>query len=456
MDTQYLRSLKAALTGTPASRLVLICNFEAESEWAARHVGLPAARLSASTALVRRMEELGVLLAGADDVLVLKRPLDEGYRSYLSDLGLPVPTVLIPERATPDRPTAADALDSSALRSRLAALAADGARMLPMGTSRLEQELAESCGLPLAVPDAATFERVNSKIYGRRLTEAAGLRAVPGDCCETVAEFAEVLRRRCAELGAEDRIVVKDAYGVSGKGLLVLDDPARANRLLRMVQRRAQRTGDSRLEVVVESWIPKRCDLNFQVTIADDGRTSLDFVKQAITENGVHKGHLMPAELTAPQYAQIEHAAHAVGRHLHADGFRGVAGVDAIVGRDETVYPVLEINARLNMSTYQGSVTELLQPPGHLALARHYPLRLTGARTFGELRDALGKVLDPRADEQFVVSCFGTVNANSHTPPPFEGRLYALLVAPDRARLAALDTAARAALDQLSNLQEVL
>lgn len=455
MDTRYLQSLKAALTGTPASRLVLICNFEAESEWAAGHVGLPAPQLSASTALVRRMEELGVLLAGADDVLVLKRPLDDGYRSYLSDLGLPVPTVLVPEHATSDRPTAADALDSPVLRSQLAALAADGARILPMGTSRLEQELAESCGLPLAVPDAATFERVNGKIYGRRLTEAAGLRAVPGDCCETVAEFAAVLRTRGSELGAGERIVVKDAYGVSGKGLLVLDEPARADRLLRMVQRRAQRTGDPRLEVVVESWIPKRCDLNFQVTIADDGTTSLDFVKQAITENGVHKGHLMPAELTARQYAQIEHAAHAVGRHLYADGFHGVAGVDAIVGRDETIYPVLEINARLNMSTYQGSVTELLQPPGHLALARHYPLRLTAPRTFGELRDALGKVLEPRVGEQFVVTCFGTVNANSHTPPPFEGRLYALLVAPDKARLAALEVAAQAALDQLPNLQEV-
>jgi hypothetical protein len=455
MDTSYLRSLKTALTGTSATRMVLLCNFEAEGEWAAGHVGLPAPRLSASTALVRRMEELGVLLAGADDVLVLKHPLDEDYRSYLSDLGLPVPTVLVPEHATPDRPTAADALDSPALRSRLAELAADGARMLPMGTSRPEEELALACGLPLAVPDAATFERVNGKVYGRRLTEAAGLRMVPGDCCETVAEFETVLKRRRAALSAGAPIVIKDSYGVSGKGLIVVDEAGKADRLLRMVQRRAERTGDPRLEVVVEGWIPKRCDLNYQVTIAADGSTSLDFVKQAITENGVHKGHLMPADLTARQYAQIEHAAHAVGSRLYADGFRGVAGVDAIVGSDETIYPVLEVNARLNMSTYQGSVTELLQRPGHLALARHYSLRLTGPRTFGELRAALGKVLEPRAHEQFIVTCFGTINANAHTAPPFDGRLYALLIAPDRARLTALDVAAQAALDQLSTLQEV-
>jgi hypothetical protein len=455
VDTRYLQSLKVALTGAPASRLVLICNFEAEAEWAAGHVGLPAPQQSASLPLVRSMEELGVLLAGSDDVLVLKRPLDDEYRSYLSDLGLPVPTVLVPEHATPDRPTAADALDSPVLRGQLAALAADGARLLPMGTTRLEQELAQSCGLPLAVPDAATFERVNGKIYGRRLTQAAGLRPVPGDCCETVGEFAAVLRTHAPGLGAGKCIVIKDSYGVSGKGLVVLDNPAKADRLLRMVQRRADRTGDPRIEVVVESWIPKRCDLNYQVTIAHDGTTSFNFVKQAITENGVHKGHIMPAELSERQYAEIEHAAHQVGRRLYADGFRGVAGVDAVVGSDETIYPVLEINARLNMSTYQGSVTELLQPPGHLALARHYPLRLTAPRTFGELRDGLGKVLEPRSGEQFIVTCFGTVNANSHTEPPYDGRLYALLVAPDQARLTALDTAAQAALDQLPTLQEV-
>jgi hypothetical protein len=456
MDTRYLRALKAALTGTPASRLVLVCNFEAEAEWAAGHVGLPG-QLAASTAMVRRMEELGVLLAGADDVLVLKRPLDDDYRSYLSDLGLPVPTVLVPENATPDRPTAADALDSPALLSQLAALAADGFRMLPMGTSRLEQKLAQACGLPLAVPGAATFERVNSKIYGRRLTEAADLRVVPGDCCETVGEFETVLQRHRDGLGARPgaTIVIKDAYGVSGKGLMVLDDQGKADRLLRMVTRRAARTGDSRLEVVAESWIPKRCDLNYQITIAEDGRTHLDFVKQAITENGVHKGHLMPAVLSTRQYAQVEHAAHEVGRRLHADGFRGVAGIDAIVASDETIYPVLEINARLNMSTYQGSVTERLQPPGHLALARHYPLRLTAERSFGDIRDCLGRIAKPGADERFIITCFGTVNASSHTPPPFDGRLYALLVAPDHGRLTALDTAAQAALAQQPRLQEV-
>jgi carbamoylphosphate synthase large subunit len=346
-------------------------------------------------------------------------------------------------------------LDSPVALQRLTAAAAGGAHLLPMGTTVWEQRLAEATGLPLAVPDAATFTRVNSKIYGRRLAAEADVRCVPGACCETVAEFVATLEGYRSRLDTGGlRIVVKDAYGVSGKGLVVLDSPAKADQLVRMVQRRAERRADQRIEVVVEEWLPKRWDLNYQVTISRDGQTSLDFVKQALTENGVHKGHLMPPELTGYQHYEIETAAHRVGRRLFADGYHGVAGIDAIVDIHGRVYPVLEINARLNMSTYQGGVTERFQRAGQIAMARHYPLRLDGPCTFDDLRRILGPALDLAEDERFVVTCFGTVNANAHRPAPFEGRLYAMLIAPDKQRLAALDDTVAVALNQLPAYEE--
>jgi hypothetical protein len=447
VDTQYLSRLKTALAGTAACPLVMVCNFEAEEYWADGYVGMPAPALSTSTSLVRRMEELGCLLAGPNDVLVLKHPLDPGYRAYLEDLGLCPPEVLVPENTTPDQPTAQDVLASPAALRRLAALAGQGARLLPMGTSIWEQRLAEACGLPLAVPDASTFQRVNSKIYGRRVAAEGGLRCVPGAGCETVSEFAAIADRYRHRLGVDGlRVVVKDAYGVSGKGLVVLEDTARMDRLVRMVTRRAERGGDPRLHVVVEEWLPKRCDLNYQVTVARDGGVTLDFVKQALTDNGVHKGHIMPPELSLSGHAQIEEAAHIIGQRLYADGYHGVAGVDAIVDSDGGVYPLLEINARLNMSTYQGGVTERFQCAGQVAMACHYPVQLQRPCRFDDLRRVLGPVLELRDDERFVATCFGTVNANAHRPPPILGRLYAILIASDRRRLAKLDRAATAAL----------
>lgn len=455
MDTHYLQALKTALLGVPTGPLVVMCNFEAEAHWARNHVGLPAPRLSASAGMVQRMEELGILLAGQDDVLILKQLPDPGYLSYLEKLGFALPAVVVPENVQAGRSTTEDVLDSPDLRATLAERGRRGAHLLPMATTALEQQLADACGLPLAIADAATSEHVNSKIFSRQLVEECGLRAVPGYCCQTCDELAAVLQRYRPALSDGVPVVVKEAYGVSGKGLIVLDDPAKADRLLRMVERRAARTGDRRMHVVVEEWLPRQYDLNYQVTVTRDGRISLDFIKQALTENGTHKGHIMPADLSPAHLAEIEHAASTVGRRLHGEGFFGVAGIDAIVDTGGTLYPVLEINARLNMSTYQGGVTERCQPAGHVALARHYTLSLKAPLAFEDVEMSLGPLLDLARPEHLVVTCFGTVSTNVGEEPPFTGRLYTMLTAPDSERLFALEAAVRAGLAAVAACEEV-
>ena len=409
MDSNYLRALKTALLGRDSAPLVMICNFEVETEWARSHVGLPNPGLSVTGEVVRRMSELGALLAGPGDTLVLPRPLDPAYRDYLVGIGMPPPRVLVAD-------------DPFELVGQLTG------HLLPMGTSDAEQKLAEACGLPLAVPDAATFERVNGKVYGRRLVAEAGVPAIPGSCCETVDDLVAALAQHPLP------VVVKDSYGVSGKGLVVLDTQVKADRLVRMVKRRAERTGDRRLDVVVEAWLPKAYDLNYQLTIDRTGAVRLDFVKRALTHNGVHKGHLMPAGLTGEQHALIAGTAAALGERLYRDGFFGVVGIDAILSTDGRLYPALELNARLNMSTYQGTVVERFVPPGQQALAKHYELRRPV--TFAEVRGVLGPFLD---DRSVVITCFGTATVHP-------GRLYVLLTAPD---LTALDAAVHAALEDL-------
>lgn len=450
----YLRSLKLALTGDDAVPTVFVCNFEVEAHWAANHVGLPTVAGRAVAPVVTRMDELGVLLAGPADHLVLKRPIDPEYDAYLREIGFAPPTVLTPDEVSADRPTAEDLLNSPVALRELAALGERGARLLPMGTSVAEQKLAEAAGLPLAVPDAATFERVNSKIYSRRATERLGLRPVPGACVETVGELEQVLAGYRTDPPAGG-MVVKDAYGVSGKGLVLLDSVTKLDRLLTMVTRRARRTGDDRLAVVVEEWLPRESDLNYQITVDRDGGVSLDFVKRALTRDGVHQGHLFPAGLSPAHLDEVAHAANAIGGQLHADGFTGVAGIDAILTTGGVLHPVLEINARFNMSTYQGGVTERFGGPDTVTLARHYPLRLAAPLRFAALRDALGPLLRTDAPDRVVITCFATVNAEADSvEPPFDGRLYLMLFAPDATRLTALDTAVRAALVPLDHQEK--
>ncbi|MEU1799869.1 ATP-grasp domain-containing protein [Streptomyces sp. NPDC019937] len=452
MSGAYLRGLKGSLTGNPDARLVFLCNFEVEHAWARNYVGLPIPRLASAPATVQRMEELGALLAGSGDVICLGEPLDPGFKQYATGLGFHLPTELVVPRGEPGASTGERVLASPETLRRLADLADGRTYLMPMGTSATEQKISESTGLPLAVPDSDTMERVNGKIYSRRLVEELGIRPVPGECCETVDELTAAVGRGLDE---GQPLIVKESYGVSGKGLIVLDTPAKAERLLRMVRQRTARTGSRAIHVVVERFLDKKCDLNYQFTIDRAGGTRLDFVKEAQTSGGVHLGHVMPTRLGAAHLAELEDIAARVGKRLHADGLFGVVGVDAILGTDDTLYPVLEINARLNMSSYQGPVTERFLSSG-AALAKHYTLELEAPVRFHQIESAL-RPLTPRGPggTGVVVTCFGTVNAEAHRRPPFEGRLYTLLFAQDRDALTALDAEVRDALGAVPTIGEI-
>ncbi|MCX2732053.1 ATP-grasp domain-containing protein [Saccharopolyspora sp. NFXS83] len=437
MEQDFNRRLKTALTGDPGTPLVFLGNFEVEQRWARGELGLPRLSAPGGTAVVNRMDQFALLPASASDHVLVKAPPDPDHLDHLRELGLPVPTVHAVARQDAQRIVTEDVLDDPALLDVLRELAGAGARLAPHGVSELEERLSDAAGLPLAAPGAALCKAVNSKVYSRRAADELGLRQPLGWTCETVAELdaAVAAARELVEAGT--KVVVKEAFGVSGKGIAVVDSVRRLDRLHRMLAEKAGNAG-GRLAFVVEQWVAKRADLNYQFTVHRDGSVRFDFVKEALTEGGVHKGHRFPASLDADQLAVVEKSAALIGSRLAADGYYGVVGVDALVEPDGELFPLLEINARNNMSTYQLPLQERFTGAGQVALARHHALRLTGPLPFAEVRAALDDLLW-KDGTGLVVDNFATVNAAAGSGAPFDGRLYGFLVADSTDRLGALD-----------------
>jgi hypothetical protein len=387
------------------------------------------------------MDEFALLLAGPDDHVVLKEPPDPGYLSYLRELGLALPTVHAVTAQDPARCVTEDALADSDLIGVLGRLA--GAFLWPHGVSSIEEDLARRCGVPLAAPSATVCKAVNSKIYSRLVAHRAGVPQPEGMVCRDLDELAVARDKAASWLAAGRQVVVKDAFGVSGKGILVVTRLAQLDAVQRMVERRARRAGVSRVGLVIEEWLPKSMDLNYQLTVDRAGNVRLDFVREALAENGVHKGHRMPADLSDRHLGQIDAAARALGGQLAADGYFGVAGVDGLVCTDGRLMPMIEINARNNMSTYQERLRERFVPEGTAALATRHPMRLTRPMTFDDLRDRLdGMLLGAGDDTGVLVNNFATVNAAASTGAAntsFDGRLYTMVVAPTAERAAVLD-----------------
>ena len=448
----FTTRLKAAVREDRHAPLVFLGNFEVENRWGRGEIGLPTVGFASSDVMVNRMDEFALLLAGPDDYVVVKAAPDPDHLALLRRLGVELPTVLVVGTNHPERTVTEDALADPELVATLAYLSARGAALLPHGVSEDEERLAAVSGLPLAAPPSVVCKAVNGKVYSRRLADKLGLRQPPGLACDSLAGWAEAVEWARPILASGGTIGVKDAYGVSGKGISVLRDAKRLDQLNRMVAASVRRSGGDRLGLVVEQWVAKTTDLNYQFTVARDGAVHFDFVKEAVTDHGVHKGHRMPARLSPGQHAELVETAQRLGEHLAADGYYGVVGVDAMVDPDGGLYPVIEINARNNMSTYQVRVQEELFGTGRTALARHYPVKLTEPMPFARLAALLdGLLVDRPGGRGLLVNNFATVNAAFAAPRSGErsldGRLYGLLVGDSAADVDRIDTEITARLE---------
>lgn len=440
----FRERLATALTGTPETPLVFLGNFEVEQQWARGEHTLPRLSAPAADAVVNHMDEFALLLGDAADHVVLKSRPDDDHLAFLAELGVRLPHLHVATAQDPARTVTEDALADPALLADLSGLAAQGCRIAAHGVSAQEEVLAAATGLGVAAPSAVTCKAVNSKVYSRRVADELGLRQPRGWACATLAELGAAFAAAAGDEGR--RYVVKEAFGVSGKGIAVLESKRRGERILAMVTRQAERTGHDAVSFVVEEWVAKQGDLNYQFTVARDGTTHFDFVKEQLTEGGVHKGHRMPARLTAAQLDEVRGTAERLGKRLAADGYFGVVGVDAMVDPDGELYPVVEINARNNMSTYQVRLQEQFVTDRQIAVARHYPLRLAEPLPFAAAHRLLDGLLFDRArGTGLLVNNYATVNAGFPTggrapEGPVAGRLYGVLVADSDDAVEALDT----------------
>jgi hypothetical protein len=430
--TGFLSRYKTAVAGKPCARFVFLANFEVEERWAVGEVGLPR-QFASGAAVARRMDEFAVCLAGPGDHVLLTSPPDSGYLEWLEGLDIPLPTQHVVRGSDTERSVTEGALGDPDLLRTLEALAAGGVLLAPHGVSDLEERLSTASAMPLAAPPAHVCKAVNSKVYSRQLADKLGLRQPPGRACTSVEELEDAVRWGVSQLAAGRTVVLKDAFGMAGRGIVIVtpaDGAHRLERLCSIVGRAARRASDRMLGLVLEEWVPTSMDLNCQVLLSREGSAQVDHVKEMVVEAGAMRGHRIPARLTAAQAAELADAAAAIAQHLGIEGYYGVVGIDAMIDAEGGLYPLVEINARNNMSTYQSALQDRFMPGAECAIARWYPMppeRLS----FAALRSRLGDALyDPARRTGLLVNNFQTADA---------GRLYGLVIGRTDAEVAALD-----------------
>ena len=315
------------------SRL-LVGGFSAEDEWGGTdRIQLSPWRSSVestSNIAAGMSELLGVLSQPRDRVGVLVEP-DQALAESYGRLGRDVRWTLCPVYAGGAVSTPASSSDLASTRIQPFAV-----------TSRLATYFANA-GEPWPFPELQTIARVNSKLWSHEARRPF-LRVDA-----TWASTASQVHSAARTMLSHGPIVIKEDFGVSGKGNCVVRELSQLQSLVRLIEQ--QEKQGKRGGFVIEPLLDKLIDFSGHFTVHEDGRTSFDGFRQML-----NVGHRYVASFALPdrirqrlQAGSYFREVEIVRTALAKERYFGPVCIDGLILSDGSVVSTLEVNARTSM-----------------------------------------------------------------------------------------------------------
>ncbi|RAR43292.1 hypothetical protein [Paenibacillus sp. MDMC362] len=412
---------------------IVMGTFDPETRWRDPALArLPAMPDKERESIVLCMDELLFPFCGQDDVLHTRCKIDPALHEYLNGLGfafrsryhfdlndedksLPGSDVFkqcmfsLAAKQTQDllpanrmRQTAAAGYSkgvvlpestpsiyaANGLRQRQSpdeALFSDAAHILSPYAITAETEAYLHAAEPFnSLPDMETVVRVNSKIYSSRLLNRIGekSRGLEANSAAEVEVMGTTLLKRGPYL-------LKDPFGVSGKGNLLIDSEATQRRIAEHLRR--QEGSGLQVQFLLEPLLPKVTDFSSHWFIRENGKTEFISVQRMMNHQQNYSGSIKADESftgmleNAGYFTVMEKAL----RALVEDGYHGFVCFDSMILEDGEVVSIVEINARKSMGLINAYLDEWSEPCGHTGWLTFFSLGLPEGFTFGKLLQAL-------------------------------------------------------------------
>lgn len=174
-------------------------------------------------------------------------------------------------------------------------------------------------------------------------------------------------------------ILVKDAFGVSGRGNVTVRSPERLQTLCRIV--RAEEARSKRVQLVVEPLLDKVADFSAHFCIGPRGDAEFLGFMTMINTGASYLGSRpleRRASATLATDAGYQAVVEAVLGDLAAEGYFGPVCIDSLILADSTVYPVVEVNARMSMGLLSLRLGRKVAERGQCATVLKLPLAPRG------------------------------------------------------------------------------
>ncbi|WP_128895305.1 hypothetical protein [Longirhabdus pacifica] len=293
----------------------------------------PSVKNKAIDALVSQMDAHQLLLAHAEDTVMVSHQVDPYFLEYLTQAGIQLPKVII-----------------GSMEEHTASIR--GKTILPYLVDEKLESFLQKQKCTMMGPSAALSLKLNHKLRTRSICEANQIPVTEGQICSNADELKDAYLHYSH--GGDSRVVIKTGYGSSGKGMYHVRSTSQFDSLMLYLARKK----DIPFEVSLETWHPTEMTLNAQLLILKGKASLLAITQQQLTSTGIYEGsHLYP-HLPASIHEEYLHWLTKIGDLLVRLGYEGVIGIDSIVDSHKKIIPVVEFNARLTMVTYLLSLRE--------------------------------------------------------------------------------------------------
>jgi hypothetical protein len=277
-------------------------------------------------------------------------------------------------------------------------------------------------------PAIDVIKQVNSKVYSHQLLKQI-CPAFEGE----VIRSADELRSKGMLYLQHGPFLIKDAYGVSGKGNLLIAKESILQKISSYLQKQ-ERSG-AVTEFVIEPFLDKRYDFSSQFHIGEGGEFRFLSVQTMINERFAYLGSQSADEpfLTLLDGSGYFYQMEQVAQRLYADGYFGDVCVDSMMLSDGRIVPIVEINARKSMGLLNHALDRFLVSYSLTSCLTFFSMGYTSGISFEDLLAKLeerGLLFKPDGREGIIPLGANTLfkhremERETVEPVTYKGRLY--------------------------------
>ncbi len=368
--------------------------FDCEEYWRGEDLAkLPFVKDNQAKSVVTAMDELLFVFADrvrGQDIVITYYQMDKEHVGYLNDIGF-----CFRPRGMMHRMEALESKEGKNISRLLleSPLLFDIKRensaemeYCPFAIEDNTWAVCEKFGLDFHGPDFHVVRKVNSKAYSAYINQELNLFHD-----FSIVRSSKELQAKGGEYLETSAFLIKDIYGVSGKGNLLVSSPKILGNIVRYLSQQ-ERKG-KRVEFIVEPFLEKEQDFSCQFYIDLHGNTEILSVQEIRNKNFAYEGTYAAKEkllelLEQKGYFEIIRK---TAKKLYDDGYFGHVCIDSMVLRNGKIIPVVEINARRSMSLMKYRVDQYLARYRLNCSFTYYSLSFHHNVEFGKILEKMQK-----------------------------------------------------------------